>query len=80
MLTKRTQILFDKELWQKLVALSRTQKISIGKLIRNAVEEKFTKQERLLKRQKAIDSTLENRIRLKEKINYKELINYGRKY
>ena len=82
MLTKRAQILFDEDLWKYLVELAKAKSLSVGELIRNAVEAKYAhaKEKRLEKRREAIESTLKHRIISKEKINYKELINYGRKY
>lgn len=81
MLTKRTNILFDEELWQKLVALSRSQKISIGEIVRDAIEEKLSRQAELEKRKAAIEATLKHRPKpFKGKIDYKALINAGRKY
>lgn len=80
MLNKRTQILFDQSLWQTLTNLSVAKKTSIGKLVREAVAEKYEKESIVEKRAKAIESTLFNRLISKKKIDYKELINYGRKY
>lgn len=81
LLTKRTQILFDKQLWQKLVALSRSQKLSIGEIVRDAIEEKLSRQTELEKRKAAIEATLKHRPKpFKGKIDYKALINAGRKY
>ena len=80
MLTKRTNILFDENLWRKLAELAKAQKTSIGQLIREAVTEKYYQNQKLDRRMKAIESTLQNRLRFRGKIDYKELINYGRKY
>lgn len=80
MLNKRAQILFDQSLWQTLVDISDAKEISIGQLVREAVGEKYQKKHILEQREKAIESTLFNRLVSKKKIDYKELINYGRKY
>jgi hypothetical protein len=80
MLNKRTQILFDQSLWQMLLELAKNKKISIGQLVREAVKERFDKEYVLEQREKAIESTLSNRLLSKKKIDYKKLINYGRKY
>lgn len=80
MLTKRTQILFEENLWRKLVRLSQAQKISVGKLVREAVRERYEDTEKMSRRQKAIEATLKERIVSKTKIDYKELVNYGRKF
>jgi len=80
MLTKRTHILFEENLFKKLAQIARIQKKSVGQLIREAVREKYMENEKFAKRSKAIDSTLKHRTIFKKKINYKELINYGRKF
>jgi len=80
MLTKRAQILFDEEVWEKLVALSRTQKLSIGEIVRDAIEEKLNYQIDLEKRKAAVEATLKHRPKpFKGRIDYKALINAGRK-
>lgn len=79
-LNKRTNILFTKDLWEKLVDLAKLNNSSVGQLVREAVEEKYLKINRFSKRQKAIESTLRERAILKGKIDYKKLIDYGRKY
>lgn len=80
MLNKRTQILFDQDLWQKLVAISRAQKVSIGELVRGAVKEKYTRDLELAERNKVLEDIEKVRpAPFKGKIDYKELISYGRK-
>lgn len=80
MLTKRTNILFEEELWDKLVKLSKIKEISVSSIIRQAIEEKFNQQDLLEKRRKAVEATLKHRPQpFKGKINYKELINAGRR-
>ena len=80
MLTKRTNILFDPELWNLLVAQSQTEKLSIGELVRKAVVKTYVSDEIQERRSKAIQRILAIRKKQKGKVNYKELINYGRKY
>ncbi len=80
MLNKRTNILFNNELWEKLTKLTQMRNISVGSFVREAVEEKLAEEEKLIRRKDAIESTLKNRVHLKGKVDYKELINYGRKY
>ena len=80
MLTKRTQILFDQELWQKLNQLAESRNTSIGELVRLAVKKHYTNDALLERRERAIEATLKGRFTSKGKIDYKELINYGRKY
>jgi predicted CopG family antitoxin len=80
MLTKRTHILFDEEVWNKLVKMAQQEKSSVGELIRTAVEEKFAQQEILRKRRQAFEAILKHRPKpYPGKIDYKELINAGRK-
>ena len=81
MLNKRTQILFGEELWKTLSLLSREKKLSIGKLVRNAVEKTYMKSVDLETRRKAIESILKHRpAPVKGSIDYKALINAGRRY
>lgn len=58
MLIKRTQILFDKELWNTLVGLAKEKKISVGELVRRAVREKYEEDKLLKKRKKAVEAIL----------------------
>lgn len=81
MLTKRTNILFNKELWAVLLAQSKEEKSSVGELVRRAVSDRYTQKDVIARRKDAFEQVL--RIRPKEyhgKIDYKKLINYGRKY
>lgn len=82
MLTKRTNILFDEELWKRLTSLAQKRNTSVGELVRIAVKETYdTKDEMLEKRRKAIEETLKYRPKpFKGKIDYKALINAGRKF
>lgn len=41
MLTKRTQILFDDTMWQKLLRLAERENISVGELTRKAIEKTY---------------------------------------
>lgn len=58
MLTKRTQILFDQQLWSSLVQLAKEKNTSVGELVRNALREKYGEEKRLVKRKKAIEAIL----------------------
>ncbi len=80
MLTKRTNILFDEELWRFLVGLAKTEKSSVGDLVRRAVRETYDREERLSRIRLAMQNIRSIRKKQKGKIDYKELINYGRKY
>ena len=55
MLDKRAQILFDQSLWQTLVDISNIKEVSIGRLVREAVEEKYTKDHNMSSRVEAIN-------------------------
>src|SRR3989344_8820757 len=58
MLTKRTNILFEDELWNMLKERARVEQISVGELVRNTLREKYGEEKRLVKRRKAIESIL----------------------
>lgn len=79
MLNKRTNILFDDDLWKKLSALAKEKNTSAGELIRQAVRETYLPQYNNTMIAEAILN-----IRTKRKsvnnINYQRLISYGRKY
>lgn len=82
MLTKRAQILFDDREWLMLRTAAQMKGVSIGKLVREAVNRTYQKK---LKRSPSVVAALEHikKIRpepFKGKIDYEELINYGRKY
>lgn len=80
MLSKRTNILFDDELWAVLLAQSKIENSSVGELVRRAVVDKYSKKEAIARRKEIFEQIL--RIRpaaARGKIDYKELINYGRK-
>lgn len=79
MLTKRTNILFDENLWKTLTAEANRRKTSVGKLVREAVTKMYVQDEELTKRKKAYEEILRIRKRVKG-INYKEYINYGRRF
>lgn len=55
MLVKRTQILFDKDLWKTLVDVSKRENTSIGELVRRAVRGKYEEEQLLEKRKKAVE-------------------------
>lgn len=81
MLTKRTNILFEESTWKKLEKLAYERKISVGELVRRAVEDKYSKGLELEERRSAIDDILKARPKpFKGEIDYKELISHGRKH
>ena len=51
MLNRRVHILFDKDLWNKLVKHAKSQNISAGELIRGAVREYLDRQKELLSKE-----------------------------
>ena len=80
MLTKRTNILFDENLWRSLSLEAKKRKTSVGKLVRDAVAKMYSRDEELEERKKAFAHILKIRKVSKTRIDYKALINYGRKY
>lgn len=58
MLVKRTQILFDKQIWNTLADLAKRKNTSIGELVRVAVKEKYEEEDQLRKRKEAVDAIL----------------------
>lgn len=81
MLTKRTNLLFEEDLWLNLVTLAEQKKVSVGELVRQAVRTVYVDKNINQKRMAAWEKILE--IRPKPylgRIDYKGLINYGRKY
>lgn len=80
MLTRRTNILFDESLWNKLSQVAKTERVSVGKLVRTALTEKYLENDDLSRIQKAHDTILKIRKITKGKIDYKALINEGRRF
>ena len=82
MLTKRTNILFEEEVYRYLVALANKNGTSVGDLVRKAVIKVYQKPDLTQKRMKVHKEIIKlkkgfGKISLKE---IKEMINYGRKY
>lgn len=82
MLTKRTNILFNEELFNHLVALANKNSTSVGDLVRKAVIKVYWKPEQNQGKIKAFKEIIRlkkglGRISSKE---IKEMINYGRRY
>lgn len=77
MLTKRTNILFDRELWALLAAQSKVEKSSIGELVRRAVVHVYGDTNRTIRIAKARETILKERKKFR-KIDYSALIDYGR--
>jgi len=51
-LNRRVQILFDKDLWNKLTKATKSQNISVGEFIRRAVRIELDKQKEVLSEEK----------------------------
>ncbi|MBM3283677.1 hypothetical protein FJY90_05545 [Candidatus Gottesmanbacteria bacterium] len=79
MLVKRTNILFDEELWQALMVLAKARQTSVGRLVREAVKKAYLTEAKRNLISQATARILSLR-KSQKKINYKELIDYGRKY
>ncbi len=80
MLAKRTNILFDQAMWDKLIKLSKEQEKSVGELVRKAIGEYYDLHNDILKQIQSSSGKIEKkRKHFKGRINYKSLIDYGRK-
>lgn len=82
MLTKRTNILFNQELFNYLVALASKNSTSVGDLVRKAVVKTYWKPEQNQGKMEVFKKIMKlkkglGRISAKE---IKEMIDYGRKY
>jgi len=77
MLTKRTNILFNDAIWQKLVSKSEAEAVSVGELVRKAVEKVYNLDKISNRLPKTVETILSKRKKYSH-INYKDLINYGR--
>jgi len=51
MLNKRTQILLEKDLWNRIIKLAKSQNISAGEFIRRAVAEYLDKKKELISKE-----------------------------
>jgi hypothetical protein len=80
MLTKRTNLLFEEDLWQTLTAIASQKNTSVGDLVRKAVRRVYIDTEKVQTRKQAIEKIFRIRKIQKKPVNYKALINYGRKY
>ena len=61
MLNKRTQILLEKDMWNKLNKLAKSKKTSIGQLIREAVDVRLKEEKVELGGQGVINAILKRR-------------------
>lgn len=79
MLTKRTQVLFDKNSYKALEDIASKKGKSVGALVREAVEIVYLLDDFDIKKI-AYQNILKNRKVSKTKLNYKQLRDNGRKY
>jgi len=84
MLTKRTNLLFEEELWQLLAAKAEEEELSVGELVRQAVKKIYVEpgDEVLKERKQAFKALikLQQKTKQKGRVDYKALIEYGRKH
>ena len=80
MLTKRTNILFDNDLWDLLISVARREKKSVGDVVRQAVVKVYKADNLIEKRKNAFETIRKFRVQVKGVLDYKALINEGRKY
>lgn len=72
MLDKKVHILFDNQLWNQIRQLAKEKNMSVGQLVRSAVEEQYGKDNWLVKRAKAIEEILALKKQYKTKSTNKE--------
>jgi hypothetical protein len=80
MLTKRTNILFDNDLWDLLTSVARREKSSVGEVVRSAVNKVYRGDNFIEQRKRAFETIKKFRVTQKGTVDYKALINEGRKY
>lgn len=80
MLTKRTNILFDNELWDLLTSVARREKSSVGEVVRRAVNKAYKDDNVIDQKKKAFETIKKFRVKQEGILDYKTLINEGRKY
>jgi hypothetical protein len=80
MLTKRTNILFDNDLWDLLTSVARREKSSVGEVVRKAVSKVYSEGNIVERKKKAFESIKKFRVKQKGVVDYKALINEGRRY
>jgi len=80
MLTKRTNILFDNDLWNLLNSVARREKSSMGEVVRKAVSKVYRGDNFIEQKRQAFETIKKFRVRQRGSVDYKTLINEGRKY
>ena len=79
MLNRRVQVLFNKDLWNKIIHLAKAHKTSVGQIVRETMESRLAREKEFEQRKSVIESILKHRPKpFKGKIDYKALINAGR--
>lgn len=79
MLNRRIQVLFDKDLKDKIINLAKANRSSVGQIIRETMKARLSREKELEQRKNVIEAILRHRPKpFKGKIDYKELINAGR--
>lgn len=83
MLDKRTNVLFEKKVFNQLVSLAKKRRMSVGNLVRQAVVKVYMSVD--LRKQTSRQKAFRNIVKLRKKIKsisdseIKEFINYGRR-
>ena len=80
MLTKRTNILFNDDLWDLLTSVARKEKSSVGEVVRRAIIKVYAGDNFVERKNKAFETIKKFRVKQKGVVDYKILINDGRKY
>ena len=80
MLTKRTNILFDNDLWELLTSVAKKERSSVGEVVRRAVSKVYKTDNVIERKRQAFDTIKKIRVKQKGVLDYKALINEGRKY
>ena len=80
MLTKRTNILLDNELWDLLTSVAKREKSSVGEVVRRAISKVYKDSDLVGRKKKAFETIRKFRVKQKGIVDYKSLINEGRKY
>jgi hypothetical protein len=80
MLTRRTNILFNDDLWDLLTSVARKERSSVGEVVRKAIIKVYAGDNFLERKNKAFETIKKFRVKQKGVVDYKTLIDDGRKY
>ena len=80
MLTKRTNILFNDDLWDLVTSVARRKRSSVGEVVRKAIIKVYAGDKFVERKNKAFETIKRFRVKQKGVVDYKTLINDGRKY